>query len=606
MTRFLLFLPIFISLFSAGIATVFNEKEFKLTDAASEPDQLPGDKLLDDLAAAIQRGDKSFKIIQGTYRISKSIRITGVKDFVLDGQSSILIFDVDSALKGGFIVSNCSNLTIRNLTTDWGKMPFTQGTILNIDSLDGTVSYKPQDGYDEMYSDLRKSTNIWRMFVFDTNRVITPYQVRMSVNVSGPGNNIFDSKDLNGCYRFIISSPNNPGYKYTATQKGVYPGAKVALCCRMGADLFTFINCGLVTIENVVSYTSPKTVIIARGGAGPLIFRKFKNIPRHNSGQLLSSGCDGFNIANMKNGPILDSCTLEGISDDFLNVYGTLQPVFAQINSKELLVGLFPLNGDSVPVLHFLTGGTYKYLADIKVKSVSGLEDYTLPVNWNKGNILPDIWKGKGFNPGDKIMVFRIVLEQSITIPPEGTCFSSENAVCTGTIIRNCNFSQGMARGLFLSTRNALVENNTLTRLMESAIVLGSEPSLWASAIAPRNIIIRNNSITLTNFRSISSTCSGAIQIGLEIDPNATGEWIDGLTISNNNFFQPGGSAISINGAKNITISGNRFEECGNLPWHGFGRQPDKYGIPVAVYYGNSVTQTNNIIVNPGFYSLDQ
>ena len=45
---------------------------------------------------------------------------------------------------------------------------------------------------------------------------------------------------------------------------------------------------------------------------------------------------------------------------------------------------------------------------------------------------------------------------------------------------------------------------------------------------------------------------------------------------------------------------------CGNLPWHGKGRQPEKYGIPVAVYAGEGIEQKDNQALHTGLYSLDQ
>jgi hypothetical protein len=83
-------------------------------------------------------------------------------------------------------------------------------------------------------------------------------------------------------------------------------------------------------------------------------------------------------------------------------------------------------------------------------------------------------------------------------------------------------------------------------------------------------------------------------------------DWIENVRIENNTFVRPGGSAIAINGARNVRIIGNRFEECGNLPWHGLGRQPEKYGHPVAVYAGEQIEQKDNKALHTGPYSLDQ
>jgi hypothetical protein len=320
---------------------------------------------------------------------------------------------------------------------------------------------------------------------------------------------------------------------------------------------------------------------------------------------MLSAGCDGFLIGMMRHGPTIENCQLDGLADDFVNVYSLLLPVYAQVSPTELLVANFPLNGDPTPVLHFVTYGTWRFLDDCKVKSVSAAQQYTLPDGWSRGWTMPKRWRGTGFTAGDKVQVLRVVLEKPLSIPPEGVAFSSESCVNAGTVVRGCNFRHGAVRGILLQFKDGLIEDNTIHNTLESALLLQCEPSYWGSAITPRNIVIRGNTLTDTNGRSISHVYSGAIQMGVEGDSKLA-EWVSNVTIENNRILRPGGSAIAINGARNVKIIGNRFEQCGNLPWHGKGRQPEKYGIPVAVYAGEGIEQKDNQASHTGLYSLDQ
>jgi hypothetical protein len=83
-------------------------------------------------------------------------------------------------------------------------------------------------------------------------------------------------------------------------------------------------------------------------------------------------------------------------------------------------------------------------------------------------------------------------------------------------------------------------------------------------------------------------------------------EWVEDVRVENNTILRPGGSAVAINGGRNIQILNNSFQECGNLPWHGLGRQPEKYGIPVAVYAAEQIDQKDNRSIRTGLYSLEQ
>jgi hypothetical protein len=136
-------------------------------------------------------------------------------------------------------------------------------------------------------------------------------------------------------------------------------------------------------------------------------------------------------------------------------------------------------------------------------------------------------------------------------------------------------------------------------------MILGAEAAWWAGAVNARNVVIRGNHIEDTNLRTISHRYSGAIEMSVEGDVAHT-DWIENVRIENNTFLRPGGSAIAINGARNVRILNNIFRECGNLPWHGLGRQPEKYGQPIAVYAGERIEQKDNKVLHIGLYSLDQ
>jgi hypothetical protein len=588
--------------------------------------QNAGSKLLEEFYAAIKRGDKSFTIEPGTYRLSGSFKFTSLNNFVLDGQGSTFIFIEDSTGKvprlndcynvtingmlmdhttcAAFEMNDCRNITIRNLTIDWDPVRFTQGKILEVDRENRTVLFKPDNGYEVTYKDLKYNKGTWRLFVFDDKGDFADYQVRNAAVSVDPGGYPFEKTDENGCYRFGLTSPNKKFY--SPDQQGVSVGATVAICCRQGSNLFYMGDCGPVRIENIISYCTPYRMALGDGGEGPITFRNVQNIRRPGTNRLLSTGSDAFIITAMRNGPILENCKMEGICDDFISVSSFLIPVYIQTSPVELIVKDFHLNGDLHPVLHCLEYGSCKFIADLKVKSVSGPEDFIVPEGWGSNWTIPLFWKrGKGLNPGDTVRILRVELDKPFNLPQKGMFFSSESAVSAGTVIRNCTFERGMARGLNINTTDALIEGNFIRNCIESAILMSCEVVYWGGGRTAKNIVIRNNTFMGTNGRAISFPYSGTIQIGSENDLE-TAEWISNITIENNKFIRPGGSGIAINGARNVKIFANKFEECGNLPWHGSGRQPDQYGIPVAIYRGELIEQKNNIKINSGLYSLEQ
>jgi hypothetical protein len=581
--------------------------------------RIKGEKLLSDFESALKRGDKSFVIEPGTYRVSKGFYFTDITDFTLDGQNSLILFDVDTSLKGGFDIARCNNLSIKNMRVDWTKVFYTQGLIQSVDRESHSVLYKPDEGYDDLYNDHRYglgknirgdgAEGTWRIFTFDEKGDFAPFQVRNSARAFNPDEKPFAKADSNGRYRLVITPPNTKWYG--PDQQGLTPGTKVAISSRQGTDLFTLSDCGPVTIENITCHGTPYRVVVSWGGEGPLTIRNLQNFRHPETDRLLTSGADAILVLAMNKGPVVENCKLEGITDDFFNVGGINYLVYAQTGPSEFLVRTFPLNGDTVPVLRFLTLGDWKFYKENKIRKISGIENYIVPKGWGKEYTPPR--RADGITPGDTVKVFRITLENPMTLPAKGLFFSSESAVCRGLTVRNCDLRRNMARGFLIHSRDVLIENNYLYNSLESAFILASEPTFWGECYSARNVTLRNNTIMETNRRAISFPTiyqkihySGAIVMGVEHDPLTTGEWVDGVTIENNTIIRPGGSAVSIQGARNITISGNTFEECGNLPWHGRGRQPEKYGIPVAVYAGENIIEKNNIVRFAGLYSLDQ
>ena len=234
--------------------------------------------------------------------------------------------------------------------------------------------------------------------------------------------------------------------------------------------------------------------------------------------------------------------------------------------------------------------------------------DYEVPAEWAKGWEIPRPWKplrSDAAKGGKKVKAIRVVLDAALPMPPEGMFFAPLNGICEGAVFRNNRFTTGVARGMLLQSHNAVVENNRLSNLLESAFILGTEAAWWAGAVNAKGIVLRGNHIEDTNLRAISHKYSAAIELSIEGELTGT-DWIEDVRIENNTILRPGGSAIAIHGARGVRITGNTFEECGNLPWHGLGRQAEKYGIPVAVYDGEKIEHKDNKAVRTGPYSLEQ
>ncbi|MGB8166520.1 MAG: right-handed parallel beta-helix repeat-containing protein [Chthoniobacteraceae bacterium] len=591
------------------------------TSEQKQAQRAAGDKVQADLVAALERGDKTFAIAPGDYRFAKpwpgssfsTFRFANVSGFTLDGHGARFFFEspTDGPVTGGFVLAGCRDVTIRNLTLDWDPLPFTQGTVTAADEATREIVFKPDAGYDFIFPAMRKDDGkLVRIFVFDkATRKLAPYQMRTGVRPLLAGRGVMEQAEADGTYRMkLTEGPNNAEHVYSPAQQGVPAGSSVVLVHRSGPVSFWLENCGPVNIENVTAHSGPMGFALGRFGEGPLAFRHCKVVRPAGTDRLITLNADCVNVGKMLHGPIVEDGEFEAVCDDFVNIFGLMFPVFAQPTPNELIVGDFTTNGVAQPALRFQTLGTLKMLGDRTAVSMTPIPDYTVPAEWAKGLEIPRPWKplrSDAAAGGKKVRALRVVIDAALTMPAEGVFFAPLNGICEGAQFRRNQFTTGVARGMLLQSHNAVVEDNRFANLLESTLILGTEAALWAGAVNAKGIVLRGNHIEDTNLRAISHRYSATIELSVEGELSGT-DWIEDVRIEGNTIVRPGGSAIAIHGARRVRITGNTFVECGNLPWHGLGRQAEKYGVPVAVYAGEEIEQKDNKAVRTGPYSLEQ
>jgi hypothetical protein len=219
----------------------------RFTAAQKQQQRVAADKLQNDIATALRRGEKQFRVTRGDYRFIKpwpgtttaTFRFGNVRDFTLDGQGARFFFESPEGgrIIGGFWLGGCKNVAIKNLTLDWDPVPFTQGTIVSANPDTRELVFKPDAGYEHIYPAMRKDEGRdLRIFVFDkATRRLTPFQVRMGVMALEKGRGAFEKPEADDSYRLLLSlGPNNAQHVYTPAAQGIVPGASVAIVHRSG------------------------------------------------------------------------------------------------------------------------------------------------------------------------------------------------------------------------------------------------------------------------------------------------------------------------------------------------------------------------------------
>ena len=86
-------------------------------------------ELQQEIAAGISSGKKEIVLTQPEYRSGRTVELKKLDGVTIDGNGARLVM---TDLKHAVRLSNCRNVTVKNLTVDYDPLPFTQGVILSL------------------------------------------------------------------------------------------------------------------------------------------------------------------------------------------------------------------------------------------------------------------------------------------------------------------------------------------------------------------------------------------------------------------------------------------------------------------------------------------
>lgn len=471
-----------------------------------------------------------------------SIEVNGFDDLTIDGRGAEL-FGHD--LSTMFSFSNCNNITITNLTTDWNPLPYTQGRVVRVDTsfvdLEVVAPFTAQAGrpteailgYDmENHRMARRFTDHYQKGYEKKSEVISPGVMRLFIGRQD---------------RFAGKLPSVGDFLIARHQVYSYQS-------------FQFLECSGVNVENVNIYCNPGMGLIARDSRD-ITVSHLRVMIRPGSSRWMSCTADATNFEGCRGTVIMENCLFEGQGDDATNV-----------RSGEYLVVDERISDTKLKIKH---GYTY----------TSGIPDSP-----RVGDVLELSSGKKPLVPYTTATVKSVeVNEKENALIVEFSAKLPENAVkgdivgntssCPVLRIRNCTAIRNRARGFIIKTRDVIIENCTLQDICASGVGLEADVNAWWEAIGSRNVIIRNNRFIRCKFESeylngvieshtMSDTTPAGVHQNITIENNiflgSDGNIIklgsaDGVKIINNIMDGPKDEAILLYNSKNIVITGNKL-----------------------------------------------
>jgi parallel beta-helix repeat protein len=578
-------------------ASPFPAKVMKWTQADKDQQRRAGAELLRQLEKAVKEKTTTFNIPKGVYRFHDlqlphqptHIFLKGVENLTIEGNDSWFYFDRQAS---AFLFSNCANVTLKNLNIDYDPLPYVQGTVVSCDdaSRPRTFTFRPDPGY-TMPELLVKDSVDWRTSINGNCRIMLWDKQTGLVKADQHGMDIINGKNsvqklADGTYKIATWV----WWGRSLKDAGVETGAPVTLWRRAGRAIRMEI-CGKVVLENVDIYASGFVGYVGYFGEGPCIFRNCDLKRRPGTDRLVGGNADGFNVRGTLKGALIENCSVEAIGDDAVNLHGVYNKVFEQQSPTELIVARTYDSEGPNPVWHFISGEpwtdsnrpqsknlkTWAYLGKSNVLQKTALM-YTIP----ESRKLHKWAAAARYTPGKAYPAFKVTLAEPMTLD-SNSVFWSENAVVKGSVIRNNNFSNIVARGIRLQTTDAVVENNKVSHTTGPALTLAGQPGYWGEATNCQNIVIRNNLF------QESGSCGGnaAVVMKVEGDPEKA-EPIANIVFENNRIINPRGSGIELVGCENVTIIHNTISGLKSRPYM-TDYNPDHYLDPQT--YGQGVVE---------------
>lgn len=539
------------------------------TEADKAAQREAGVAMLKQVDDAVARGEKEIKIARGDYRFDKAIPGSWthilwrkLENVTIDFQGSNLWMEKQSS---AVVLGSCRNLTLKNVFIDWDPLPFTQGTIVELDAAKRTLEVKIDEGYERVSEGMamvpQNKNAGWRGVLFDAST--------SELKADQPGFTVsafWDDKLENGNYRVGV----NIFYDRPFGELGAQAGDKIVMFKREGRA-FRIEGCEGVVLEDVTMYTSPFVCFAEAHGKGGTVYRRVNIVRRPGTSRLLSSNADGINSSNCETGPLIENCRIEYLGDDFINVHGHFGRVLTQESPNTIITSkLHYRAGLPTPLpLEIFERRGMAPVANVNAIKAEIINEWK--IDEDKGKTLADL--SQKWNSGEAsklaygatVPAMRLTLDQAVEIPADSILIS-ETFVGSGSIIRDCNFYGSIARGIRLQSPNALIENNRISWVGSAAITMTSQPEYWGEGTNVHHAVVRGNTITDSCMMTARSE-RGAINIASPGDFRGKSSRLEHhIEINSNQIIRPGGPAVVARGVADLTITGNTVVGANDRP----------------------------------------
>lgn len=449
-----------------------------------------------------------------------------MKNFVIDGNGSDFIFHGNMV---PFALSDCRNVTVRNLSIDFDKPFFTQALITEATPDYFDLQFAPEIEYSLENNKLYIETDLGKkelqlFMLFDKEHKFVVPNTGDIVNHFSP----IEKRDG----RIVRLH----GSKSAMMKKGMVLFMRNTT--RPNPGIFNQ-RCKNLHFEDIDIYWSE--------GMG-MLSQRCENITANRVNVRLRDGSnryyttvDAVHFVACKGQISVTNGLYENMQDDAINVHGDyLQVTDISADRKTIVIAYkhhqsfgyeAVLDGEKVQFIHFRT---MMPLGEAKAYRTKRLDDYRTEVTFR--------------NPVPAALQVKDCIENLEWTP--------------SVVYRNNTIRNNRARGALFSTpRKVLVEGNIFDHCSGSGILLSSDCNSWFLSGACKNVVIRGNRF-IDCMTTYYQYCDGIVSIFPEIPQLPQNEYYhSNIIVENNHFTVPAGAMLLYaKSVKGLTFAHNTFQ----------------------------------------------
>lgn len=531
------------------------------------------------LQAVADRPGSTLAIEPGTYRFEPADEPPGVPEdsahFNPQGLTGVTIEGNGATLigtrphRGLLFFLGGREITLRNLTIDYDPVPFTQGTITEVDRDRRSLTLALDDGYPSLTHPMFDAalTVAGNVHTAD-GRFIGDVRAR------GSAFKYFDAIEPRGDRTFELTLKAIPGQR-----RGIEPGRKLAVTVRGAEDqgpghAIVLNDIDDVTVEGVTIRAASNMGIVAKQCRRPVI-RDVTIATDPATDRLSATTGDGIHVVNGGPAPRVEDCRLVHVGDDAIVVNTRMTKVLERLDERTVAVAdVGAIAVHSGDVLEVLRPDGRRPGALPPVAAVEYRQEY--PETWAPGR--------------PRTITFEGAIDDAVAAGDYLANQASDNRdfVVRNNVVREC-----IANPIRIAAGPGLIEGNELDGSARNGIWFRCDtsgkfaPKRWSN-----DVVVRGNRITRAGRTFFGGTGPDGIDVvyrpgdGIEerSQPHRN------LTIVDNEIAASASLGIRLHDVAGVRVESNEMRDLHHLDY-GTGR----FGIELenvtdATVTGNRVT----------------